>query len=135
MQAAALSFFGVREAQYRESGAPMGSAKIADVWATDFAALDGIGYDAQSVTLKDKLGELDRFCRSDRDYDFLTQKEQQAVDLLRWQSLRMSIPTGDIRDADPTSMSLETTRENVLGVKEDQASTTDVDDEPLVTEV
>ncbi|ORX66712.1 hypothetical protein DL89DRAFT_295102 [Linderina pennispora] len=110
MQSAAQSFFEVRD----------------EVWATDVESLEGIGNEAQSVTLKDTLGKLT---------SFLTLKERGVVDLLQWRALRMSIPSGDIRDVDPTSKTLGLNCENGQDPKEDQVSTTDVDDEPFVTEV
>ncbi|KAJ1932562.1 hypothetical protein EC988_009418 [Linderina pennispora] len=113
----------------------MGSAGLEEVWATDVESLEGIGNEAQGVTLKDTLGKLTRFCRSDQDYEFLTLKERAVVDLLQWRALRMSIPSGDIRDVDPTSKTLGLNCENGQDPKEDQVSTTDVDDEPFVTEV
>ncbi|KAJ2801690.1 hypothetical protein H4S07_004865 [Coemansia furcata] len=114
MQVAARAFLAVRDVQSPMPGAPMGSARLAELWSTSTEALDGLGSDLQRIDLVAAMHKLDIYCRGDSDYELLTQSEQTRADVLQWRALRSSVMDDMFRRIDPASKSLAQLRDEIM---------------------
>ncbi|KAJ2823590.1 hypothetical protein FBU31_004233, partial [Coemansia sp. 'formosensis'] len=114
MQVAARAFLAVRDVQSPMPGAPMGSARLAELWSTSTETLDGLGSDLQRIDLVAAMHKLDIYCRGDSDYELLTQSEQTRADVLQWRALRSSVMDDMFRRIDPASKSLAQLRDEIM---------------------